>query len=552
MRTLWGGGTALAIGLFAGPLAAQLTRLLNTKGKEIIVALMMIWVLNSSTSGQSNPFGVEEGDAFHEGEYVGLLSAFREGGLKRCIMIHGPLPQILPALIAGPYEDDGYSIPAIRFIRSLFSIIALIGFIWALWETVRFFGFADNWDIFLVSCSVVMLAEGILFQGQGLTRNYFRDILFWPQSALLLRWMRIATQSDGKPSLGPVGHAAFGSITGALAVIHLFVCYERSLNIPVVVIVAVAVMSICIGLKKIVPFVGGMIFGAIVVAIAIGPDNFTPVLNDIRYWSRYGDHIWAIPVGKTTLLWSKMFKPQALVLFGAACLTLRSGWIERRNFRQWIRNAAPVILILVIAVFTERRCLARSDEPHFALAGLPTVLLLISAILWLARKQREDMRANFIPGVFWEYTSLVVVGVMLIGLNCNPFQLGRYFVDWHKNKSIVSEQTVKVVDAVRRHAGTHPSTIFTLDSNGTWYYLLGASSPSRFHHAWYALPKKSQEEIVDDLERAVTPVVIAPPKSMKLDGVELSTALPILVQYIESHYRVVEDVDGYSIYTRLP
>jgi hypothetical protein len=557
---------ALAFGLATTVLAALICA--GTKNhfsrdhslaRLIFVLLITVWVLNTIRCSQATPFGLSDDpvrkgeyfvDSFHEGEYLAYRDAYREGGLASCLVIHGPVLNILPALVAGPYTDSGYSIAIARLCRSLFCLASILGFLWTIWELGQYYSSGSmNSILRLLAISGIAL-EGWLYQNTFGWRGNgpFRDAAFYIPLALLLRWLR-------PERAAALRDFVYGILLGALTIVGLLVSYERGASWPIVFVLGAVLGTVVRGWASGLRMVTGACVGAVAVSAVVGGNVLTVILGQVSYWARYGDVMFAqVPVWQQ-LIYSPYFVGQLLAIFGIMSWIIGDFFARQVDVRKWLEDMAPLLLMLLVSGLTERRVLARGDPAHYQLAGMPIILTLAALILLIDRRLAKSGGRSWLAPI-GEYIdrpivmTTIAVFFVLTHQNCFPLGPASFLIDWAPNRVRVTAQTQEIATAVARHGPFGPGEFYPLDSEGMWYHLLGVSSPSRFHLLVYAMPAASQEEVIRDLEKHQTRVILVPPASCRLDGIPMAEMFPLVQSYIRAHYSKAEVVGDYEILTR--
>lgn len=544
---------AFAIGLlttFAVTLAITLVHPPEQASARLSVLLFCvvaaIWALNSASCNQGLVFGLG-GDPFHEGEYLGFRQNFLKGGLDDCLVIHGPALNILPALVAGPYRDDGYSIAAARLCRSLFGMLALAGYLWVLWELARWYAGEHAGPMFRLLVVGAIACEGIFYVNSRIgVMGPFRDAGFYLPLALLLRWLN-ATESRPRRDL------VRGLLLGLLTAAGPLVSYERGFSWPIVLAFGLLVGAVFRG-RSLVWLMIGLMIGGGAIALPLKHDLHV-ALSQARYWATFGDLIFAIPINVNELRWNAYPIGQLLILFAAVSWVVRDFISRDTGFRDWLRELSPLLILLLVAGLTQRRVLARGDIIHYQLAGMPIVLVLAAWVLLIARRRAAPNNISWLASAALQTnkTSIMIMVAALLVLarpNCSPIAALQYVSDWEPNRSKVSEPTRDILAGIHRRGSLEPGDFYTLDSAGIWFHLLSTSSPSRFHQLVYAMPESSQKKLVYDLEQHHTRVILDQPEGWKFDGVPRDIMFPLVRQYLDDHYTLVEVIHGYRVMVR--
>jgi hypothetical protein len=455
---------------------------------------------------------------------------------------------ILPGVAAGPYSEDGHSLALARLIRSLFGLVGLAGFLWVVWEVVCWYWPGRPLPVFRLVLLAVIALEGVLYYNASWTiMGPFRDAAFYAPLALVLRWLR-------QERVSPLRDLGYGLVLGALTTAGLLVSYERGSSWPLVLGFAILFGLLTRGLSA-GRLLVGVGLGAAGAAWAIGTGPLSEALGQAAYWAKHGSAMFALVPDLAELIASPYLLGQLLVVFAVLSWVVRDFFLCQGSFREWLREQGPLHLLLLVAGLTLRRALARCDLPHYQMAGMPVVLVLAGLGLLLARRHATEDWPRWLA-LANEQLERPAVAVLVAGLlaithpNCLPAGPTAYALDWAPNRAKVLTPTRDVLAAIGQLGPLGPGEFYTLDSAGAWYYLLSVSSPSKYHQAVYALPADSQRQLVADLERHRTRVVLVPPDSYRFDGVATRDLFPIVQDYLETHYTPKDGPHGYRLLVR--
>jgi hypothetical protein len=110
---------------------------------------------------------------------------------------------------------------------------------------------------------------------------------------------------------------------------------------------------------------------------------------------------------------------------------------------------------------------------------------------------------------------------------------------------------LRTAEVLRENLGPDES-FFTMTSEALWYYLVDRPCPTRFPVVWFAAPAFYQEEIIRDLERNNTKLVLyrnAAP-SNGIDGISNERRLPLVAAYLKEHYEPWQKIEDHEIWIR--
>jgi hypothetical protein len=108
----------------------------------------------------------------------------------------------------------------------------------------------------------------------------------------------------------------------------------------------------------------------------------------------------------------------------------------------------------------------------------------------------------------------------------------------------------RVLDAVMRPGDTLYD--FT-NEPGLFYYLLDYTPPTRFYHVSMAIPKRAQQELIDELEQSDPDIVVYDATRFGLpswDGVPNAVRHYDISEYLLDHYEPFVAFDGYTLFAK--
>jgi hypothetical protein len=95
-------------------------------------------------------------------------------------------------------------------------------------------------------------------------------------------------------------------------------------------------------------------------------------------------------------------------------------------------------------------------------------------------------------------------------------------------------------------------TIFDFSSQGAYYFFANRKSATRYHQIAYAATKSMQEEVIRDLDKSQTKLVILSTGGWfdNIDGVLAPNRHPLIAKYLEEHYQEAANINGTIILNR--
>ena len=286
----------------------------------------------------------------------------------------------------------------------------------------------------------------------------------------------------------------------------------------------------------------------------------------LKSWNSASDAS-ALLLGK----WFQWYLPVLVYLVAAGNLTLRFNrgkfWSDSRN-TVWL-----LVLLSSITFFTS--ALGRADHYHLKYGSLLMWLWigigLEETLLrsWL-RLRRDGPISGRIQALF---PPLLFAGLACLYLGAvhqpisawqgriDQISTGRFLprtvsTDWPRVGPIRigGEQFLKlreVVSFIEANTQDH-ETIFDFSSQPTYYFLANRRNPTRFPLTAYASTPAMQKEVIMDLEREQTPLVIYRSNNYldRLDTVPFAKRNALIEKYLRKHYRPEKTIGGTVILLR--
>ena len=222
------------------------------------------------------------------------------------------------------------------------------------------------------------------------------------------------------------------------------------------------------------------------------------------------------------------------------------------------RDASVLAQIMLIffgaLVFTP--ALSRADGTHFAFAAPPAVILLVSLIDDACFALRE--RSHRIPAAIG---LLISVGVLLpwrIIASDNVVSFvqpaaGRKLDLPRGGSARLPDQLATDIEAITREiqARTAPNEpIWVFPNEATLYFLADRPQATRFPLAVFAVTHEQREQLIADLERTQPEWGVVYRDATAPDGIAYTIALPEVVDYLDSHYRLQADIGPFRLIRR--
>jgi hypothetical protein len=207
--------------------------------------------------------------------------------------------------------------------------------------------------------------------------------------------------------------------------------------------------------------------------------------------------------------------------------------------RVFLRKYFVEVCLLCLSVFYLRAALGRADFVHVSVNSWPIYLLACRLFLgpWVPRKLVGAGAVGL--------AAVCLVQVPRSGLVVQNFPVGR------PDSFYLPGGYLRTAEVLRESLAPEES-FFTMTSEALWYYLLDRPCPTRFLVVWFAAPAFYQEEIIRDLQRNNTKLVLyrnAAP-SNGIDGISNEQRLPLVAAYLKEHYEPWRKVEDHEIWIR--
>ncbi len=508
-------------GMLAAPAArrAEPAEAAGPRGGILLVALAALAGFNIPTYHAWGPL-----NRFHEGESLGTAVSHLHGQIpyQDYLFVHGVYQD--PLRSAAAFRLFGRSIGSPRALESAVKIAAFALLGWLLWEL-----FERRWVAAYGALLVVVALHGLVaLEAMWLPlaplRLMPRDVTAMAFLVALVRLYRRPEAGAGAwfvASFVPVASFGYSIDRGffltatalvGLPLLRLLIRRQGRFWLPVLAGVAA----------------GGAVLGWLLEWRAGEFVRFT-FLTMPRY-KEWMDGI-AFPIHQAPM-WG-LGALAALNLFQLTRLLLAEGG------REFLRKYFLEVCLLLLAVFYLRAGLGRADIVHVSVNSWPSYLLACRLFLEAGLKRRLVVAGAV------GLAAVCLVQIPRAGLMAQNFPLGR------PDSFYLPAGYLQAAAAVRQSLGPGES-FFTMTSEALWYYLVDRPCPARFPVVWFAAPAFYQQEIIRDLERNNTKLVLyrnAAP-SNRIDGIGNEQRLPLVASYLQEHYEPWRKIEDHEIWIR--
>jgi len=523
-------------------------------------------------------------DLFHEGELLAPLNAMVHGGLPyRDIYVqHGLYNIVKPWLLLS------LGMPSLASLRFFDTLLQPLTFVVLYFLGIRVL---RSW---CAAITLVLLASALYMTymmplSMGTDRSLFpllslTFLVYGIQGSFKISSRH--AHRDQKALLSPYLGAA-----GVLSVLAFF--YSTDSGIYVVTACALFLglymfsrpaLNACERYIPLANYLGGMLVALLPVAILLWMNGiFGDMLKNTYIQCAYQVAAWGQPYPslahdlKTitsladaqrafrTFQW---YAPICIYLTTVGMMTVR---ILRGDF--W-RNRSLVILlpILLFGMAQMRTVLGRSDTPHLYYGILPVWILILFfmesniAQLLKSRGGRGAVAGKAVPFLLLLMLCFILSSPVHQMLRAQVFHAsqimkgrtapGFHDVAWERIGGVdIGQAQLKhlhrVVEFIEKNTAPN-EPIFDFSNQGAYYFLANRPSATRYHQVVYAVTPDIQRQVIEDLIRTDTRLVIYETGESwdRPDGIPNSWRHPLIARYIDAHYGRRVTIDGTLILLR--
>ena len=492
-------------------------------GGALLVGLAALAGFNIPTYHAWGPM-----NRFHEGESLGTAVSHLHGKVpyEDYLFVHGVYQD--PVRSAAAFRLFGRSIGSARALESVGKILsfALLG--WLLWEL-----FERRWRAAYGALLVVVVLHGLVaLEAMWLPlaplRLLPRDVT---AVAFLVALVRLYRRPDA--GAGALFAASF------VPVASFGYSIDRGFFLTATAVVGLALLRLLVRREGRfwLPVLAGAAAGTAVVGWLLQWRfaefaRFTFLIMP-RY-KEWMDGI-AFPIGQAPM-WGICALAAANLFQLTRCFLAEGG-------RQFLRKYFLELCLFCLSVFYFRAALGRADFVHVSVNSWPTYLLAFRLLVepWLrGRVVGWALKAGAVG-----LAAVCLVQIPRAGLWGQNFPVGR------PDSKYLPPDYLQAAELVRQNLGPGES-FFTLTSEALWYYLVDRPCPSRFPVVWFAAAWFYQQEIIRDLERNNTKLVLyrneAP--SNRIDGISNEQRLPLVAAYLRARYEPWRQIESHEIWIR--
>ncbi len=461
---------------------------------------------------------------FHEGESLGTAVSH----------LHGQIPYEDYLFVHGVYQDPLRSVVAFRLFgrsigspRALESAVKLASFAllgWLLWEL-----FERRWVAAYGTLLVVVALHGLVaLEAMWLPLAPLR---LMPRDVTAMAFLVALVRLYRRPEAG----AGAWFVASFVPVASFGYSIDRGFFLTATAILALPVLRLLLRRQGHfwLPVLSGAAVGVALVGWLLqwraGEFARFTFLTMPRY-KEWMDGI-AFPIHQAPM-WG-IGALAALNLFQLTRLLLAEG------AREFLRKHLLEVCLLCLSVCYLRAGLGRADFVHVSVNSWPVYLLACRLFLepWL--------KGKLVVAGAVGLAAICLVQIPRAGLVAENFPVDR------PDSFYLPAGYLRTAAVLRQNLGPGES-FFTMTSEALWYYLVDRPCPTRFSVVWFAAPSFYQREIVADLERNNTKLVLyrnAAP-SNRVDGIGNEQRLPLVASYLKEHYEPWQKIEDHEIWIR--
>jgi len=500
-------------------------------------------------------------DTFHEGETLGSATEVLHGKtpFKETIFIHGLFQDPLRSLLA--FKLFGRSIASERALDSILHIITFFLFFFTLFLLFRK-------DILATFWAVLIMHIPVYFFPASLQLGPF-PFFFPPRDLIPLVYVILSlvyayrVQRDGLllPHMGLLNY-----LLSFFAILSLIYANDRGYFVLATSIIFLVLHMLILSrsgserLVTLLSYFAGYLTGFLLLGFLIKwayKDFFAYVFWILPRTNGFMNE-YVYPIFKTFRGMPVYLAPLVVVsinlfwwVYKLLARLRRKGRV-REKIRHFLNQYYRETLLVFLSLFYFKGALGRSSLGHiYNYAGFSIVLLTFIFL-----------RHYFLPFSFRKWKKSFLLGSFLIMLFVFlPTSLLRFTKNVRNGAFSLPlgiSDSLFIPDNYRASIAFLKSNLgddefVTLTSEGSWYYFLDKACPTRFPVVFLASPTFYQEEFVEEMERKKVKYVLYRNDCIynRIDGIPNEVRLPIIFNYVKSHYRFFRKIDDQELWIRI-
>ncbi len=208
-------------------------------------------------------------------------------------------------------------------------------------------------------------------------------------------------------------------------------------------------------------------------------------------------------------------------------------------------------LLLFLSIFYYKGALGRSGLGHIhTYSGftfiLTTYIFVVHYFIPWATKHKEEFFRKFTYGLMIFFLLSTAIPSLIRNIKQGNYSLPIGIED----DAFIPENYKRTIKFFKENS--FGEDFVTLTSEGSWYYFLSRPCPTRFPVVFLACTNDYQEEFVREMERKKVKYVLFKNSSIynRIDGIPNEVRLPIIFNYVKSHYKFFKKIDDQEIWIR--
>lgn len=486
-------------------------------------------------------------DSFHEGESLGASVSWTDGKTpyKEIIFVHGIFQDPLRAVVA--YKLFGRSIGSVRTLESILKICAfLLLFIFALLLFEGNYLYAYCLLLLLILLSALKF---VTIMPREVTTFSFLAVTASFSEILAARTNISKTKTCAKLflfSFIPLISFCYSIDRGfyllatycILCPIILYCCYNKRFGLYSFVCSA-------LGLLSGVAFMGVLLrweFRAFFDFVFFTMPKYKELMDGYVYPLAKPLFILPILLVSLSSYWMTYRYMQAP---DKSCAGSSGTW-------NYIKTHFMEICLLIMSVFYFRSALGRSDWDHVRYSS--AIICILSTYIVVRHFAHQRVMSSDKCKRFVTYSIVLsisfIVGLSIFRTNSKGLLIENFPLKKSDSAFIPSHyaQTISFL----KNTLADKESFFTMTSEGSWYYFVGKSCPTRFPVVWLAMPPFYQREIVRDLKRNNVKFILYRNHhpANRIDGFTSQERLPIIDTYLKANYRYFKTIDDNELWVK--
>jgi len=465
-----------------------------------------------------NPAGMRF-DPFHDGERLGFLPTVLTSAhpLSDTFFIHGFGVDTLAAVVGTRLLPGVDPIIGMRIVLLGQLVLTAAASLWVLAEVL-----ANGNPIRDRRAGVLIGLLAYLL----LARTVYPHLLL--SLALLALVLHLARPET---TIQPRKVLVVAAMAGGLVPLGLLYSYTGLVVSVVMVAVGLVFVPRLRSRRGLAGLFGGGLLGTIVMTAAIGPDQVLAVTGQVIYWIQFGAPIWDRPptvwIGPADVLLPALLAAMLIQL--GLLFWIGSRRIHAPSWRAWLERTRIAWVLLAFAAIGTRDALDRAGFDYGERAFATSLFGLVYLVAELGPSIIGTPRRR------WLAIAGVVVGLVASQAAMTAISLRGEHTDLMPADFELARNTIQPTLA-------DDACVFTMTSEGLWYYALGRPSCSRFHEVTYGRTNGAQAEIVADLAAHAPPVIVFSADSTYLtfDDLSVASTNAEVTRWVLANYRPSE------------